>query len=208
MTIAIGLVCTDGVVLGTDLQYTGSYEKFPGKKLWQLCPERQGTIILTGAGNPTSIDHVKRIAETEIRKGSGSTEDVIYALEAGLRSLYSLHIDVAPKESQSAMEVWIMLAMRDGSGFRLFHNDRSVLAGVERINCSGLGLYVGYTMLDLLLPKYCTVDLAAQIVAYVLAHSKEWSQDVGKGSNVHLLYDSGHWESLLNRPGFTGGVLI
>ncbi len=120
MSIAIGVVCTNGVVLGTDLEYTGSYEKFPGPKLWHLCPERQRSILLTGAGNPTSIDHVKRIAEQEIRKtGSDHWEDVVFAVEAGLRSLYSLHIDPVPsKEEKEALDVWIMLAVPDGFRFR------------------------------------------------------------------------------------------
>jgi hypothetical protein len=198
MTIAIGVVCSDGLVLGTDLEYTGGYEKFPGPKLWQLCPERGNSILLTGAGNPTSIDHVKRIAEDEIRRNQrDGWNDVVASVESGLRSLYSLHIDPAPKESQEALDVWIMLAVRDGIRFRLFHNDRSVLGEVEKANCSGVGLYVGYTMLALLLPEYCTTDLASEVVSYILAVSKEWTANVGKGSNVHMLYDTGKWDSLL-----------
>src|ERR1700683_2166386 len=108
VTLAIGVVCEDGLVLGTDLQYTGSYEKFPGKKLWHICPERHPYIVLVGAGNPTSIDHVKRIGETEIRKGFGAREDITYAFEIGLRSLYTLHIEPAPKEVQEKLEVWLM----------------------------------------------------------------------------------------------------
>ncbi|HEY6390147.1 MAG TPA: hypothetical protein VIX89_02645, partial [Bryobacteraceae bacterium] len=171
MTLAIGVVCTDGVVLGTDLEYTGSYEKFPGPKLWRVCPELASYIALAGAGNPSSIDHVKRIAEGEIRRSKGAVEDIIYAFEVGLRSLYTLHIDPSPKESQEALEVWILLAIQDGFRFRLFHNDRTVLAEVEKVNCSGLGLYVGYTLLERLLPKHCTTELTSQVVAYVLAVS-------------------------------------
>lgn len=198
MSIAIGVVCTDGLVLGTDLEYTGSYEKFPGKKLWQLCPDRGKSILLTGAGNPVSIDHVRRIAEDEIRRTKrDSWMDIVSAVETGLRSLYSLHIDPAPKESQVELEIWVMLAVRDGVQFRLFHNDRSVLGEVEKLNCSGMGLYVGYTMLDLLLPNYCSTDLASEVVSYILALSKEWTANVGKGSNVHMLYHTGQWDSLL-----------
>ncbi len=52
-------------------------------------------------------------------------------------------------------------------------------------------------MLHLLLPHYCSVDLASEIVSYILALSKEWSVNVGKGSNVHMLYEGGGWDSLI-----------
>ena len=48
MTIAIGVICTDGVVLGTDLQHTRGMEEFPGRKFWDLCPEKQLPILIAG----------------------------------------------------------------------------------------------------------------------------------------------------------------
>src|SRR5437879_4856805 len=67
MTIAIGVLCDGGLVIGSDLQYTMGHAKFPGKKVWHICPEMKSPILISAAGNPNSANRAIRLAERNLR---------------------------------------------------------------------------------------------------------------------------------------------
>jgi hypothetical protein len=55
VTIALGVLCSDGVVLGTDLEYTQEYISMPGQKMFWLPKELLNSnyfVIIAAAGSP------------------------------------------------------------------------------------------------------------------------------------------------------------
>lgn len=201
MTIAIGVLCDDGLVLGTDLQYTVGNAKWPGKKLWHFCPQIHPCIAISAAGNPNSAKRVIQNAEqTLLAECSGvrpTIGQIISNIEKALGDLYLNHIEPRPKEDQEDIKCWLLVAIRDGPGMRLFSNDRTQLIEEDDRVCTGSGFYFAYYALWLLLPDRPSVEVASQVVAYVIAVAKECADGVGAGSNVHMFYNGGRWDSLI-----------
>lgn len=206
MTIALGVLCSDGVVLGTDLEYTQQYAAMPGQKMFWL-PEIIGAgyfVLIAVAGNPDSaktfVDTLSVVLSDRFPDGAALLRDIKGAIRDGLRHMWLEHIDAAPANERSDLQCDLLIAVRAESGCHLFRTNRTMLVEEKFSACHGVGMYVARLLTDLLLGWGCspTVELASQVIAYTIKAAKDHIQYVGKGSDIHILPQSGLAYSLLS----------
>ena len=202
MTIAIGVLCDNGVVLGCDLQHSTDIIKTAGPKLFIIPPGKNHSVLITGAGNSDSMKKAAQLIHDRISDAddSGGISDV-YAMrghiEAALEELYSKYIYFAPQEHCSTLDVSLLLAIRVNTETALFRTNRNMLIAEDRYACVGMGMYLGHYALSTMLGWRPPVEVAAQVVTYIVSQAKEYIEGVGKGSAVQMLHADGLHDSLL-----------
>lgn len=208
MTIALGILCSDGIVLGVDLQYTTDIIKTAGQKLFVLKPSydaRSGyAVLVAGAGNADTIRKcVEVMDETLAETFHGRCPAYIelkYSLESALARVFHQHVDSAPVEERHGLHCDVLVAVRVGQECHLLRSNRTMLVE-ERQACVGLGFYLGAYLTELLLgwgiPTTC--EVASQVLTYIIGASKDYIEGVGKGTDVHILFSDGRHHSI-TRP--------
>jgi hypothetical protein len=203
MTIALGVVCSDGVVLGTDLMYsTGGFLQTPGQKIFVLKPSYDPrlnySVVIAGSDNSDSAKYaVERMDEILADRFTGVTptvKQIKACLTDALIEMFAEHIKPAPPDERKAIRPDLLVAIRVGRECRLYRQNRTMLVEERNFACRGIGLYLANYILDVLLDRNPTVQRAAQIVSYVIGAASEYLQGIGKGSDIHILDASGtHW---------------
>jgi hypothetical protein len=113
------------------------------------------------------------------------------SIEAALASVYYQHIDSAPQDQRGDLSCDFLVALRLGRDFWLFRTNRTMLTEERGYASLGMGLYLSQYALGLLLPSFCTVEVAAQVATYVIAAAKDYTETVGKGTDIHILRGDG-----------------
>jgi hypothetical protein len=141
VTIALGILCSDGIVLEVDLQYSTGWVKTAGKKIFILTPSYEPnaycSALLAASGNP---DSAKKVVE-KIEETLPSSRDfptLKDCIESALASVYSQHIDFAPAEEREALQCEFLVGIRLGQDCKLFRTNRTML--VEETDMSRNGL--------------------------------------------------------------------
>jgi hypothetical protein len=194
-------MCVDGIVLGTDLQYTIDSTKTPGQKIFSLCPGERFSVLIAGAVSADSAKQLADIAQDSLLgkyRGTVPTlRQIKTCIEESLRVLYREHIDIAPASERRWMEVQLLVGIHSGMEMDMFYSHRTRLIRETHAKCLGIGLYFSNYALASLLAFTIHVEEAAPIVAYVISMAKNYVEGVGHGSDVHMLYENGEHDSLL-----------
>jgi hypothetical protein len=202
MTIALGVVCSNGVVLGTDLQYTtDDATKTPGQKMFWLCPGRPYSVLIAASGSPDSAKQVVELSEEAILSkypdSIPTIRQIRACIEDSLREVYLGHIDTAPVNERAGMRCDLLVGIRVGREIQLLYSNRTRLIKEKDAKCFGIGLWFSNYALTQLLPLRPTLEVASQVVAYVIAMAKDYVEGVGHGSDIHTLHLDGTHDSLL-----------
>jgi hypothetical protein len=199
MTIALGVMCDDGVVLGVDLQYTQDATKTPGQKMFWLCPGKPYSVLIAAAGNPDSAKEVAALSESSILAtypdSLPTTDQIKACIQAALKRVYFEHIDPAPVKERYGLQCDLLVGIRVGYDVSLFHSNRTLLVQDKDTKCLGIGLFFSNYALASMLPLMPSVDIAAQVVTYTIALAKDFVEGIGHGSDVHMLYSNGRHDS-------------
>jgi len=197
VTIALGVLCTDGAVIGIDLEYTQDFMSSAGQKIFWL-PTSLGSqyfILIGAAGNPDSAKEFVGYLEEQLAERFpthvASLKEVKAAIKDSLKYMWFEHVDSAPANERRALGCDFLVAIRVGIDVWLFRTNRTMMVAVKNWACLGMGLYLANYLVDRVLPRYSTIELAAQVVAHVIAAAKEHVQFVGKGSDIHMLPRTG-----------------
>jgi hypothetical protein len=200
MSIAVGVVCLDGIVVGVDLQYSTDFVKTAGRKIFVLKrsyeTDTQCSIVIAAAGSP---DSAKKIVERieEVLPKQIEFSDLVDSIETALADVFGKHIDSAPESERNGLHVDLLVAARIGPHCKLYRSNRTMLIEEEHYACIGMGLYLGHYVIGMALPMLTSVNLASQVVAYTIAAAKDYIESVGKGSDIHILKSVGVHDSIL-----------
>lgn len=199
MTIALGLLCSDGVVLGADLQYSTDFIKTAGRKIFIVPSGPNYKIIVAGSGNSDSVKKcVEVIGDHLLDQDSSPTlRELKEQIEACLAKVYREHLDFAPEEQRRDLDCELILGVWMESQVYLFRTNRTMLIEEREYACVGMGLYLAHYALAQLLHLALSVDLGSQIVTHVIAASKDYIEGIGKGTDIHILRNDGFHESLI-----------
>jgi 20S proteasome alpha/beta subunit len=205
MTIALGVLCDGGAVLGVDLEYSQDFLSSPGQKMFWF-PSTLDTnyfLLIAAAGNSDSaktfIDLLSVELPTRFPTKKASLSELKSSIKKVLRELCGEHIDFAPASQRESLACDFIIAMRVDHSVRLFRTNRTMIVEEQRWVCLGAGLYLAHYLMDLVLVPHPSIELATQVVTHVIATAKEHIQSVGKGSDIHFLPYSGFADSLI-RP--------
>lgn len=94
MTIAAGMVFTDGVVLGADTLVSATYKQYE-TKLW-VHAKGVLNVAVTGAGNYVLLKLANEEIQRRITRGMSCDDVRRKVLEPVIAKLYAEHIDKAP----------------------------------------------------------------------------------------------------------------
>jgi 20S proteasome alpha/beta subunit len=193
MTIALGVLASDGVVLAADTEYTWGYLKTSGEKIWTA--EADGAMAVTGAG---ASDYLEAISQQLLAAFAGSGRKVSVAgLERKftrvLAAFHEKHVIPFSRFSQDQIEFWLVIALRRKGKSYLWATGKNNLRACSRYAAAGVGReYVEALFVRALGPRtgrLAGVDLAARLSAYAVFEAKRHVQYCGKSTSLVVLRD-------------------
>ncbi len=193
MSIAFGIPCMDGVVIGVDLQYTKDVVKTAGPKLFPLYKFYDGktySVLIAGVGNSISAKKVVELFDESLPADFTFTDFVSYA-EGILLAFHERYI-VPLISGDTRCDCQLMFAVRINRECRLYVANGLMVAQQNEAVCMGEGYYIGDYLLDNFLPRTSrTVEVASQFVAHSIHAAKDYITSVGKGTSIHVLREDG-----------------
>ncbi len=196
MTIALGILTPDGVVIAADTQESWGSEgaaKTSGQKIiTRLDRQHRRACSATGAGWAGYLDAINQ-ALTDRFLAARIPQATERALRAELQKFYAAHIlpqCVYPPDDQPAVDVLMGLSWANSPPM-LLANQRSAFRRCKEYVAVGAGSAHASMLLGRLLPPKAetTVDLAAYLAAYVIFHVKSYVIGCGMDTHVTVLKD-------------------
>ncbi|HTX35140.1 MAG TPA: hypothetical protein VME43_08965 [Bryobacteraceae bacterium] len=194
MTIALGILASDGVVIAADAQETSGYFKGFALKIHEAMTQTsvhstvQSAIAVTGAGPGVYLDG---IAEEIIRKFHGSQDSDIASFELHLKEtledFYARHVANKPSHIDRTFELIVGAQIEGSQG--LWVTEASVVKpslGFEAIGA-------GHPFARMAIQNralYMDAQSAAILSVLGVTLAKEYDQDCGKGTMVVFLKDN------------------
>lgn len=199
MTLALGVLCTGGVVLGVDTKISVDGGKIGRPKIqvfWEALPDYN--VVSASCGHADSIESARVEIAEELEKFKGKkpvVREIRKAISEALSRVYVQHIDPLPSvEERGLMDFTLLLAIRIGRTARLFRTNRAQVVEQTSRWCIGSGKEFSDYIFDLLLDNNPTTELAAQLAVYVIDVTKEHVEGVGHFTDVHIIQSDGrHW---------------
>lgn len=206
MTIALGILATDGVVIATDTQIgVQDYLKTHQGKLvvahFGPSDNKSAAIAITGAGSVGYLARIKQDLLNAFYNSTISTTVDLHAyLDQYIHNFYKTHvIPFAEYHAAERPEVALLLGAEYDGDFRLLATEKNVCRRSLQYDAVGAGAMYAQILLGRL---YTPVNLtaAAILAAYVVFHVKASIDGCGKDTHVccisenHYSYFS--WEQL------------
>ena len=190
VTIAAGLVCSDGVVLCADTQLTSNYKQ-PGQKLW-LHEAAHLSVAMTGAGDYVLLKLVNGTIRHRI-KGRMSLDRVLHGIvEPVLASVHADHIDKAPDwRVQNGYDVNVIVAIKTRTGVRLYESSRTGVSEITDYRCVGAGSPVGNYIAGNLFSPSLSVLWGQVCAAYLIQQTKAYGMDCGGETSIVVMPKDG-----------------
>jgi 20S proteasome alpha/beta subunit len=202
MTIALGILCSDGVVLATDTQYSvGTVLKYEGLKLFRASAG-DCQVIIAACNNADAFRRVIDVIQEELQRSLKDTQPTVdivrLATEGALAKFYRKFIDPIPSDERANFEFQLIVGIcaKSEKG-RLFHSNRSMLVEDYHCACLGEGQYIAEYAIELFVPLKPSVELSKCLAAYIVSAAKRYIQSVGGQSKVYAIHNDGSDSVLL-----------
>ena len=212
MTIAVGLLAEDCVVIAADTQETYPTAKVSGDKIQSLISLREdsaGVIAITGAGDADYLDKFAQEAmHTYLHHKRGP---LTRALEQTLIEFYRAHVlplGVA-WASRGQYAISTIVAYQRRAETKLLASGHLALKDAGRYVARGTGETIARTVLRSLYRDEMSREAAMRLAAYAVYRAKEIDPDSGKQTDVILLSGGAHrqiaertvrqWEEVFER---------
>ena len=195
MTIAIGILCSDGIVLSADSQETfNEYAKLQRAKVFELSlihPDVK--VVIAGSGDSNFYDALRErledgidMAEPDLISIRNKIEEVIVGYCTRVWPLYA-----AQKDRPSAQ---MLIGIRATDGFALLHTEGPITRQGNSPECIGFGADFSLYHLKKLFKNTMLCAEVCPIAAYVLDLAKENVEFCGGASDVFVIPSSGDVE--------------
>jgi hypothetical protein len=188
MTLALGLQCRDGIVLGADSQITGDASKWSEKKIIDF-PKLRCHPYFAFATN--DVDFAKgvvgRLADC-IGNAERVNSEIVSGLKAELKKIHKEYCRLFPKKEERPT-CDLLLALYEQ------HLSLYLIRGVECVAVPqaeyiGFGESVGRSIATPLFSASFSTQDAERLAVYVLMQAKEYVRDVGKGSDIVQIWEN------------------
>ena len=193
MTIAAGFVCSNGLVLCADTEYTGSIRQ-TGPKVWVRETDSY-TLAVAGAGDSALIRLVRNRLFERVDP-TKAARDAETELEQILKSVFADHIDNAPQEVRygGQYDVFVLVGVKRGVGCVLLEHSRTAVAWVESYACVGTGAPVANYIAETMFASTMTVQQTVHVACYLLKQTRRFGVMCGGDSHVIVIPASGPME--------------
>jgi len=194
MTIALGILASDGVVLAADTQYSwGQDSKTSGSKMW-MRNSPGGALAITGAGNPIYLESLAQRFERAFDSNeSAPLDDLEQLFERILIDFHESHI-LPFAHLPDSPDISVVVAVERKTERRLWISEKNVLKPSGPHALVGAGASYGTALLSSLFQGWgCSgipTCVAERIAVYVVLRVKDYVQGCGKGTHLVRLRDS------------------
>jgi hypothetical protein len=189
MTIAAGFRCQDGVILCADTQMTYGISKFEQSKLrfYNTIPTRPAFVF---AGDRDFSSMAIRLIAKAISTAGTERVDPIEAMSNTARKIYE---DYLPFNDPERFELNALATLEFNKKRTLWLISGPVVSPVNQAECIGMGSYLGYYVLDSMLPRSVKLWDAVYIAVYLLALAKKYVAYCGNESQIVVFEDGKGW---------------
>jgi hypothetical protein len=190
MTIGIGLLPFDGVVVSADSQLTvPGYLKLDQGKVSVILrreppPEPSGgSLVVAGAGTETSIQYVRQHLHSWFNAQPAVPEpkDVGLELERQIEEFHSRH--VTPHGRGGELDVWMLVGALNGKKKSLWTTDKSILLEESMFAAVGSGAIYARSLLSKFFAPMNTIG-AMLLASYVIYEVKQLIDGCGNYTDV------------------------
>jgi hypothetical protein len=195
VTIAIGLVASDGIVLASDSQegsgYAGSVKNFASKitfSTWGGDP--QGSTAIAGAGGSGYADAFMQTFNSTISprdSDPGNRNDLQHDIEALLLGFYGKHvIPFSGYPDHDRPDVCFVIGHQCGASTGIWTTDKTTLTRHYEFGAIGAGAPYAKAMFHSLY-HVSGVNVIAALAVYVVLQVRETIEGCGKETQVVVL---------------------
>ncbi len=207
MTIAGGMVCSDGVLLYADTEWTASTLKIQRPKHWSI-GLTDGSLICAaaGAGNEDYVKFALQRLVVALGEQAGElhdkgedirTQQVLRTLEETLRGTYEQHIYPDPRGA--TLEFGLVMAMSDADKNPVLLKTSGttvVLSDSYEYIYLGSGAEFASYLTQKMWRDEIPLDLATYLASYVLWETKQHVKYCGGESIIYKLKKGGGMQFL------------
>jgi 20S proteasome alpha/beta subunit len=190
VTIALGILTHDAVVIAADSQITSAdYLKYGQNKIStvrQSSPEGQlAAMAVTGSGNAAYLRHLKKDFSDvlDYNKKAPTTERMLNRVRKRLKEFHEEH--VLPI-SDPRPDVWLLIGYRDRNKMGLWSSEYGVVSETTNYAAVGIGETYAKLLMERLYPAMWppSLRMATLLAAYVAYQTCEHVPGVGKKIDI------------------------
>lgn len=197
MTIAVGVLATDGVVVAADTELTYGVWKNHQGKISAMCKAIEGdphglaTILITGAGDDACLQAMSaQLIEAFGQLDDVSDEGITTLVERAVLQFHHDHIIPWNTLPQSRPEIAMLVAAGSPTTKMLLTSSKTVVHDGGAFCSVGLGAHLA----DSLLSRYTKLPLlgrwqAALLAGMTILQVKESIPDCGKETDIYYFDD-------------------
>jgi 20S proteasome alpha/beta subunit len=186
MTIALGVLAKDGVVLAADTELTWGYLKTSGEKIWTT-EAKAGALAIAGAGLGGYLEAVSQqlIDDFQSLHKPIASEQIKKRFEKILAAFHKAHV----MPYGEAASIWFLIALQHGKETDLWATHSGVIWRRTPYATVGLGCEYADALLGKILRARLVpgVPLAERIAAYAVFDTKNNVQNCGKKTSLVAL---------------------
>jgi hypothetical protein len=195
MTIAAGILCSDGLVLCSDTEYTGT-TKQTGPKVWittSPVTDDGCCVAMAGAGETLLLRAIRDRLSAAVLTGMTRGE-ALQHIQTDLHEFYEDHVYNYP-DYVNKRTIQLLIGIRDVNGFSLLQNSDHSLGPIDTSACIGQGTDLGEYLIDstvrgVVRPPVNTTT-GKMLAIYVLMQVKKYSLFCGGNSQVLVIPKQG-----------------
>jgi hypothetical protein len=203
MTIALGILARNGVVIAADREETvGSLAKYEENKIrgaFHFSNDgKHRHLLLAGAGWGDYVDaFAETIKDDELLKDSRFDKKPKVVLEEALERFYARKvIPFGGYQSHERPDFQVVVGCICGGKSHLFVSTYNVLKSVERFAAIGSGALVARPIVHRFVPpnigtRSVSIKEAVVIAAHAVREAKDAVPGVGKDTDVLAMFDNG-----------------
>jgi 20S proteasome alpha/beta subunit len=189
MTIALGILATDGVVLAADSQMTvpGFFKLDQGKVAFTTRrtidpPSGPSTLIVSGAGAETSLQYLG--GQLLNWFGEPSPVPSPSEIDSELRKqVLEFHEHHVTPHGAGTLDVWMIVAALSGNERTLWITDKSACLRQSMFGAVGIGAMYARSLLGRMYAPMDTVR-AVLLASFVISQVKQLIDGCGNGTDI------------------------
>lgn len=191
MTIALGILCADGIVLCADSQETLTFSKVNRPKVFELKTSHEGVkVVLAGAGDGVFLDALKDKIESALALAEPEIESVRLEVESTVAG-YCEKIWSIYGHARDKPDAQMLVGIRAPDGLMLLHCDGPKVRRVPDYESIGFGGdFSTYHLKNLITPGMPMAE-ACPVAVHVLELVKDNVDYCGGPSRVYVLTQAG-----------------
>ncbi len=184
LTIAIGVIASDGIVIAADRQESSGYQKTDEGKItgmWKANPF--GSVIITGSGASSSLDSISAKLRSWFHDESISDRQFPEGLELSHRTFYESNVMPIARYDNERVDYSLIVGYASPRTRKIWYTDALNLVEVEDYWAVGMGAPAAKAILSKLwLPL--PVSEAVNLAAFALSEVKASTDYCGLGSDL------------------------